>query len=247
MAEQTKNVKKGEKKKKTKQKEEKDDCGDDGGGEKDVLSEKLANIHLDVWPKDKLDKELCDLHVPAIRSGNDYIYILWKSLLFRWLSSSDHKVYLATPFLDVERMTDIYQMVIKNHTKANIEDFFVRKKCYSNSYRKIYKDIDKIKEDSSNKIKKLDKTEDFSDIIKKKITDKLRVIIPKFKSGIFTDCFHAKFIGCVCNDRAEVLVTSANFTDCHFDIKNEESVVYFDIPGDQFVKRFVKPLKLLVT
>lgn len=48
MAEQTKKVIKGEKKKKTKQKEEKDDCGDDGGGEKDVLSEKLANIHLDV-------------------------------------------------------------------------------------------------------------------------------------------------------------------------------------------------------
>lgn len=199
------------------------------------------------WPESKLNMELGDLHLPAIRAGKRYIYPLWKSLLCRWLSSSCYKVYLATPFLDAERMTDIYTMVIKYHTKANIEAFFVRNNCYNNQFRRKKMNIAEIQRESGNRLQKKIRSRKLSDIISEKITKKLKVVYPKFEQDTSSNYFHGKFIGCTCEYSAEVLVTSANFTDNHFDIENEESVVYFRMTKKQFVERFVNPLQSLIT
>lgn len=55
--------------------------------------------------------------------------------------------------------------------------------------------------------------------------------------------FHSKFIGCIYKERAEVLVTSANFTNFHFDMKNYESVVYHEMTKDKFLERFIEPMR----
>lgn len=54
--------------------------------------------------------------------------------------------------------------------------------------------------------------------------------------------FHSKFIGCIYKEKAEVLVTSANFTSFHFDIENYESVVYHEMTKAEFIERFLVPL-----
>lgn len=75
------------------------------------------------------DEDISFLRLPVIRPGKAYIYPLWKFLLSQWLSSDDHEVYLATPFLDTEKLTDICNIVIENLDTANIGAFFVRREC----------------------------------------------------------------------------------------------------------------------
>lgn len=146
------------------------------------------------------------------------------------------------------RMTDIYKMVIKKHTTANIKVFFVRNNCYSNSYKNIYKNISDITEDLGKKFKEIAKEDSSSitGIIKDKITKKLK-IVSRQSAGNTPTHFHAKFIGCTCKHKAEVLVTSANFSDSHFDIDNYESVLYYKMTKEQFCERFVKDLESLET
>lgn len=149
-------------------------------------------------------------------------------------------------------------MVIKNPTKANIEAFFVRNNCFNNPFKKIRMNITQVQKEAGEQIQKIGKiqresgekfkekvsSEELSKIISEKIAKKLKVVHPNFDNDTY---FHAKFIGCTCEYSAEVLVTSANFSDNHFDIENEESVVYFTMTKEQFVERFVNPLQSLIT
>lgn len=163
--------------------------------------------------------------MPVNKLGKTYIYPLWKSLLSQWLSKPSHTVYLATPYLDDKRMADICNIVIENPDTANIKALFVRrKKCW------FKKNITEIVENAM-----LNIPEDNHPIIKKTIFEKIFLQMPQ-------KYFHSKFIGCIYKEKAEVLVTSANFTSFHFDIENYESVVYHETTKAEFIERFLVPL-----
>lgn len=177
----------------------------------------------------RTDEHISFLHLPVIRPGKAYIYPLWKFLLSRWLSSENHEVYLATPFLDTKRLTDICNIVIENPDTANIGDFFVRRECLKYEG----KDIKMIIEETKEKI-----SDDKYSTSEQKIFKKILVQ----KS---TKYFHAKFIACTYNETAKVLVTSANFSGSHFNIQNYESVVYHEMTKAEFTERFIEPMRLI--
>lgn len=175
------------------------------------------------WSGDVLDKQLSLLSTPVIKEGPTYIYKLWKSLLSRWLSNPDCKVFLATPFLDTERMTDICEIVLQNFTTANIEAFYVRIKC---NYTEKISDV---KRSAQTKF-----SCKHQPIIEYKVYN--RIVYP-------LRTFHAKFIGCTDGKgRAEVLMTSANFSADHFKHNNLESVVYHTMTEAEFIHKFINPL-----
>lgn len=164
--------------------------------------------------------------MPVIKPGKTYIYPFWKFLLSRWLSKPSHVVYLATPYLDDKRMADICDIVIENPDTANIGALYVRRiRCW------MKKNITEI-------IKKamLNIPCENHPIIKKTIFEKIFLQKPQKR-------FHSKFIGCIYKERAEVLVTSANFTGWHFDAHNYESAVYHEMTRAEFIKRFIKPFR----
>lgn len=173
------------------------------------------------------DEDISFLRLPVIRPGKAYIYPLWKFLLSQWLSSDDHEVYLATPFLDTERLTDICNIVIENPDTANIGAFFVRRECLKYENQNITDIINAVKEDFA---------EDTYSILEEKIFGKIFV-------QITYKYFHAKFIACTHNETAKVLVTSANFTGGHFNIQNYESVVYHEMTKAEFTERFIEPMR----
>lgn len=183
------------------------------------------------WSAKTLDEELLHLEKPAIKLGNSYIYPLWDALLSRWLSHPDYEVYLATPSLDNEKMTHIYRIVIQNQTTANIRAFYVRDEC--NTFKGY--DIRDIIKKAKTMIKG-ELQEDFSTIIEEKITEK--IVKPDVDRY-----FNAKFIACTHGEKAEVLVTSANFTGDHFDEESYESVVYHKMEKKEFHERFIEPLE----
>lgn len=187
------------------------------------LSDDLELLALDLWSGDVLDKQLSLLSTPVIKEGPTYIYKLWKSLLSRWLSNPDCKVFLATPFLDTERMTDICEIVLQNFTTANIEAFYVRIKC---NYTEKISDV---KRSAQTKFPCKHQP-----IIEYKVYN--RIVYP-------LRTFHAKFIGCTDGKgRAEVLMTSANFSADHFKHNNLESVVYHTMTEAEFIHKFINPL-----
>ena len=64
--------------------------------------------------------------------------------------------------------------------------------------------------------------------------------------------FHAKFIGCINTEyeKAEVVLTSANFTSNHFGKfksggQNYDSISYHDMSAEDFKTRFIYPLTRL--
>lgn len=166
--------------------------------------------------------------MPVIKPGKTYIYRLWIFLLSKWLSGSGRTVYLATPFLDVKRMSDICDIVSKNPNTANIGAFFVRRE--SSKFDKE-KNITEIIEAVTRNI-----PENKYFILENKIFKKISLQMPN-------RYFHAKFIGCTHNETAENLVTSANFTSLHFDTQNYESVVYHEMTNAEFIERFIVPLE----
>lgn len=159
---------------------------------------------------------------PAVKNGKDFIYNLWKSLLNRWLSRPGCAVFLATPFLDVERLDDICKLVIKHQGSADIKAFYVRERCYFDSTITDLVDKSKFRANET---------------IKSKVFNSLKIDPGKN--------FHCKFICCTyAKGNARVLVTSANFTGHHFDHDNMETVGYHKTEADA-IQRLIKPLDAL--
>lgn len=169
---------------------------------------------------DELKTNVSNICKPALKNGKTFIYVIWKSLLFRLLSKPENEVYLATPFLDSRRLTDICDMVLIHSDLANIKRFYVRNECYGSKRIREVMDVAK-----TNFPKRYHKT------LEREVYDK--IVSP-------SKLFHAKFIGCVNRkrDKALVLLTSANFTNHHFEKDNWDSVVYHSMTSTEFESRF---------
>lgn len=197
------------------------------------LTDDIGRLQLGAkkWSSTDLDTQINILRKPAIKSGNPYIYELWISLLDRWLSRPGSKVYLASPFLDPTRLTDICKIVIDKSETANIEAFYVRNDCYKDyNNQKQFSDAKKLA------ISRIEKefTKALSSTLEEKIFKK--VVHPDVKN---TRYFHAKFIACTYENSAEVLVTSANFAGNHFECNNHDSVVYCTMTEGEFLEKYI--------
>lgn len=169
------------------------------------------------WDRKELAPKLLDLEDPALKVGKSYIYSLWLSLLSDWLSTSGCEVYLATPFLDADRIIDICNIVLEFSGTANIKEFYVRNGELDENTKEA-KHYFKVKG---------------SEFIEKQVLKKLER----------KENFHAKFIACTKGSNACVLLTSANFVWSSFDYDNLESVTYHQMSKTELMKRIIDPLK----
>jgi len=157
-----------------------------------------------------------------VEDGPTFIYPLWQDCLDQWFSDPNTKVYMATPFLDTDRMIDICQLVLKHKLTANLEALFVRQCC---DHKLQISDVRRI----AQKI--------FP------VRDQLFVEYKVYSSIVYPlKKFHAKFIAGVKNGTAEVLVTSASFHADHFVHPNFETVSYLTMPEEEFSHRFLRLL-----
>lgn len=187
--------------------------------EEDFLT-RFQLLKLGLMQSHELRTNLRYMLKPALKNGKTFIYVIWKSLLHRFLLKPDREVYLATPFLDSRRMTDICDMVLQHSVSANIKRFYVRNTCYGS--KKIREVMD---------VAETNFPQMYHGILEREVYDK--IVSP-------SKLFHAKFIACVNRklDIAAVLLTSANFTNHHFEIDNWDSVVYHTMPVTEFESRF---------
>ena len=175
------------------------------------------------------------VRLPAIVGGHTGVFKIWKETLSFWLSSNNNEVYIASPFLEQAYLKVFLDIVSRRKTTAKIGKIFIRENC--------------------------DKKSEFHKMLKETIEDYTPEEQMFLRENVFfkapmittdTNYFHAKFIGCINteNKKAEVLLTSANFTSNHFGPfrrarQNYESISYHDMSAKDFIKRFIQPLTSL--
>ncbi|XP_053393623.1 uncharacterized protein LOC123524539 [Mercenaria mercenaria] len=190
------------------------------------LAEELKLMSLDVWSGDTLQEQLDNIRTGCVRDGATFIYKLWKSVLHHWFSDPDRKIYIVTPFLDASRLVDVCNIILEHRLEADLDAFYVRQKC------DYTRDIFEVKQ---NALEKYDAKDQM--FIEYKIFS--NIIYPLKR-------FHAKFIGCIKGNEAEVLITSANFHGDHFEYSNMDSVQYQTMSDVEFISQFLQPINASV-
>ena len=187
--------------------------------------------------KKEIRAKLESFRLPAIVGGHTEVYETWKETLSFWLSSGNNEVYMATPFFGLEYLQEFLSIVCEKRKTANIGKIFIRKNCDKDSEKEFHVML--------------------LETIKKCRSEERMFLLQNvfFKAPPMTtkgDYFHAKFIGCINteNEKAEVLLTSANFTSYHFsefsnERQNYESISYHDMSAEDFKTRFIHPLTRL--
>ena len=178
------------------------------------------------WSGDILMEQLDVLRNGCVRDGSTFIYKLWKSVLHHWFSDPDRRVYIVTPFLDSARLVDVCDIILEHRLEANLDSFYVRQKCDRT------RDIFEVKQNALEKYEVNDQV-----FIEYKIFN--NIIYPLKR-------FHAKFIGCIKGNEAEVLITSANFHGDHFECSNMDSVQFQKMSDVEFISRYLAPVNASV-
>ena len=189
----------------------------------------VCMIYFTLQWKKEIRRKLESFRLPAIVSGHNVVYETWKQTLFFWLSSDNNEVYMATPFFDLDRLQEFLDIVWIQRRTAKIGKIFVREECTKGTeFHKMLEEA--IKEYDAEK----------QELLRKEVLLKAPVMTtdPKY--------FHAKFIGCINteNEKAEVLLTSANCTSHHFSKfftggENYESISYHDMSAENFKTRII--------
>ncbi|XP_053378442.1 uncharacterized protein LOC123545031 [Mercenaria mercenaria] len=175
------------------------------------------------WDTRTLEEKLLDVNKAGIHDSKNYIYPLWKTLLNKWFSYKNSKVYIVTPFLDEQRMQDVCRIILHNEADEQLTNFYVREKCNNG------KSISELQETVLGKI-------ELDDIHQKRLKNIFEKITDPGK------WFHAKFMCCVQDITADLFITSANFQGSHFDHNNLETVQYVTMTKQIFEERFLEPL-----
>lgn len=176
------------------------------------------------WVGDELDVELQALAAGCGREGSDYVYPLWRSLLHKFMSTQDCKVYMASPYMDKGRLLDICHSLLRNRLTACVDMVCVRRHCNA---AQLISDL------------KRSVVREFA------TSDQVLIEYKLYSSFVYPfRQFHYSFLAGVKNGNAEVMVTSADFHADHFDRDTLEFVTYQKMSEDEFRIRFLGPLAL---
>lgn len=186
------------------------------------LTVALQNLNTEKGSDDIIEKQIMCLYDGCVQHGPEYIYILWKCLLEQWFKDATNRVYIVTPQLDVDRLKDICQLVLKNRLTANLEALYVHQKC------DLVENIGDVKRSVQTSFPSKDQV-----FIEYKIYS--NIVYPLAP-------FQCKFIACINNGKVKVLQTSANFHADHFVKDNVDTVSFHQMTKDEFHQRFLKPI-----
>ena len=172
-----------------------------------------------------LQVELDSLQQGAVKDGLSYTHKLWKSVLKYWFSTPGCGVFLASPYLDADRLSEVTDIFMKNHTEGDLKAFYTHFRC------------DSIGDQNANDIKRA--------VLKRYSDAKVKTWVEYKvlqKVTYPTKLFHAKFVAGVKDGEAEVLVTSANFHSNSFLQENYETVVYLKMSEEDFNDKYLGPI-----
>ncbi|KAL5009020.1 hypothetical protein ScPMuIL_014601 [Solemya velum] len=166
--------------------------------------------------------ELLALKSGRVEHGPTYIYRLWKLLLSHWFSTPGTKVYIATPYIDIQRLIDISLLVVTNRKHAHLEAVITNQK---------HQQMASIFELQTRCLRTFPANE--------------QVLL---EYNVFNSFFYpetacnAKFIAGIHGDETEILITSASFHADHFIDDGTDIVIFKSMKTEEFLKKYIQPM-----
>ncbi|XP_067680544.1 uncharacterized protein [Haliotis asinina] len=188
----------------------------------DMLSDEHQYIHSDpeVMPEREVEMQMERLRAGCVLEGQ-VLYRVWKSLLNLWFQDDKCIVYIVTPRLDSGRLADICRLFLNHRFTASIGAL-----CVPLQFRGGK--LPEIKRDAMQKFQAKDQL-----LIEYKIYDS--IVYPQKQ-------YQAKFIACVKDGSASVLLTTADFHGSHFLQSGTDTAVFQNMAEEEFMIRYLGPI-----
>lgn len=149
------------------------------------------------------------------------LYAVWTSLLDRWFSDSDTKVYIVTPVLDTPCLQRLCHIFLNNRLSGSLVMLATPLKSRCGHLADVRHEA----------------------MYSLPTKDQLSVEYNIYNSMVFPATeFQAKFIAGVCHGSVEVLLTSANCESKHFQAEHSSMAIFQTMSADEFDRRLLAPI-----
>ncbi|XP_071080430.1 uncharacterized protein [Haliotis cracherodii] len=188
----------------------------------DMLSDEHQYIHSDpeVLPELELELQTERLRAGCVLEGQ-VLYRIWKSLLNSWFQDDKCVVYIVSPRLDSGRLADICRLYLNHRLTATLGALCVPMQFSGGKLPDIKRDA----------------------ILKFQAKDQLLIEYKIYDSIVYPQKhYQAKFIACVKDSTASVLLTTADFHGSHFLQSCTDTAVYQNMPEEDFMIRYLGPI-----
>ena len=161
------------------------------------------------------------MNTGGLHDGYTCVYKTWKSLLRKWFQTNGTDIYIVTPCIDEQRLKDIVDCFVHGQCQDNL------RACYVPRYCDGSKTVSDLKRSVIRSCK-----ETRSHVVIEHYIYR-NILLPMNKE------FEGKFIAGVNNGMAEVLTTSAGFSDKHFRHKNLQTAQYITMSESSFKEKYM--------
>lgn len=187
-----------------------------------LLGEKTAaEFHIDnLLSSSRLDSQLGKLKQGVMADGAT-LYAVWTSLLDRWFSDPNTKVFVVTPSIDQPSLERLCHLVLNHRLTASLEML------------------------ATPLVSRCGHLADVRHEVMKKLSPKDQVFAEYkvYNSMVYPRAeFQAKFIAGLRGGSVEVLVTSADAKAKHFQEEHSSMVMYQELPAADFDTRLLGPI-----
>ncbi|XP_076464217.1 uncharacterized protein LOC143296266 [Babylonia areolata] len=187
-----------------------------------LLGEKAVEMyHLDnLLSPSALEKHLHRLKEGVLTDGAT-LYTVWTSLLDRWFADPKTKVFIITSAIDVPSLERLCQLVLNHRLTASLEMLATPLRSRCGQLAQIRRDV----------------------MLKLPTKDQVFAEYKVYNAMVYPGTeFQAKFIAGVCGESVEVLLTSADAEQKHFQERHSCTAVFQVISANEFDCRLLAPI-----
>ena len=149
------------------------------------------------------------------------LYAVWASLLDRWFSDSNTKVFIITPAIDSRILERLCHIVLNHRLTATLEMLATPLQSCCGRLADIRREV----------------------MLKLPPKDRVFAEYKVYNAMVFPRVeFQAKFIAGLCGDSVEVLLTSADAETKHFQEEHSSMVMFQTLSAAEFDSRFLAPI-----
>ena len=171
-----------------------------------------------------MENEVAALSQGSLKDSFTVIYHLWKSLLNKWFSVPETKIYMASPGLDRDRLADIVKIFMQYRINGFLEAFYVTHNCDSDSGKSVIQIQKDLCKDYSPKEQTFIEYHTFR-----------KMLCPLQKFG-------CNYVAGVKDGEAEVLVTSSPFHGSHFCNSHLDTASFLKMSEEDFKSSYLDPI-----
>lgn len=173
----------------------------------------------------QLSSPALNAHLETLKQGvmadGATLYAVWTSLLNRWFSNPDVKVFIVTPAIDTRTLERLCHIVLNHRLTASLEMLATPLQSQCGRLTDIRREV----------------------MLKLPSPDQVFAEYKVYNSMVYPRReFQAKFIAGMVGDSVEVLLTSAEAETRYFQAEHSSMVLFQSLSVSEFDSRLLSPI-----